>query len=525
MFRKLFSFSNSTLLVALTLSTIAAWYSIIGLTAIFAGAVIPIIIMGSALELAKVVTTVWLRKYWNKCRLFLKVYLVLAVILLAFLTSMGIFGFLSKAHTDQNLVSGDVVAKLNIYDEKIKTAKENIEADRKALKQLDEAVDQIMARSTSEEGAARATAIRKSQQRDRTALAKQIETNQKLIASLNEEASPIRAEVRKVEAEVGPIKYIAAMIYGDDPDANLLERAVRWVIIILVIVFDPLALMLVIAGNQSKEWDKEIREKEQDIDAMPLYVADVGERPTQEELKEINEWVEEPPKVVDTVHNDPHPVGWMFTDPGEHPKDNLQYKDVAQEEQPVAEAELSTQQPETPPVDTGIDIVDRPGDYLTSKEFEGIKVDGEWVQTGPEFKSQPIVIETDGVTKEAYKNLPGQYVEYQGKRMRENVLRSMHPELLALREDSNSPINTNFGNAFPEYAVYGDVFVRTDALPNRVYKFNGNKWIEQKKETSDSYLSDEYVTYLVQKLATGEFDIETMTPAEQDAVENYLKKQ
>ena len=169
-FLSIFSFSNATLLVALSLSTIAAWYSIIGLTAIFAGAVVPIIIMGSVLELAKITTTVWLRKYWKRCTWIMKVYLVPAVIALAVLTSMGIFGFLSKAHMDQGLAGGDSIAKVQILDEKIKTAKDNIEANRKALKQMDEAVDQVMARSDSEKGAEKAVSIRRGQAKERVRL-------------------------------------------------------------------------------------------------------------------------------------------------------------------------------------------------------------------------------------------------------------------------------------------------------------------------------------------------------------------
>ena len=114
---KFLSFSNLTLLVALSLSSVAAWYSIIGLTAIFAGAVIPVIIMGSILEVGKITTTVWLRKYWKRCTWIMKVYLVPAVVALAVLTSMGIFGFLSKAHLDQGIPTGDVAAKVALFDE------------------------------------------------------------------------------------------------------------------------------------------------------------------------------------------------------------------------------------------------------------------------------------------------------------------------------------------------------------------------------------------------------------------------
>ena len=189
--------SYFTLVVALCLSAVAAWYSILGLTAIFAAAVIPIIIMGTILEIAKVTVTVWLHRYWGHARLLMKIYLVPAVVMLALITSMGIFGFLSKAHSDQNLVSGDVLSKISIYDDKIRTERENIEANRRALKQMDEAVDQSMARSSDEKGADKAVALRRGQARERTRLLTEITESQKKIAALNEERAPIAAEVRR----------------------------------------------------------------------------------------------------------------------------------------------------------------------------------------------------------------------------------------------------------------------------------------------------------------------------------------
>jgi len=246
-----------TLAVALSLSVIAAYYSIAGLAAIFAAAVIPIMIMGSILELAKVVVTLWLHKYWHRARWLMKLYLVPAVLMLMLITSMGIFGFLSKAHSDQSLVSGDIIAKIAVYDEKIKTEKENTDVSRKSLKQMDEAVDQVMGRSTDEKGADKAVAVRRGQQKERQRLLAEIAESQKRITALNEERAPIAAEVRKVEAEVGPIKYIAALIYGDSPDTNILEQAVRWVIILLVCVFDPLAIMMLLAASESIKWARE----------------------------------------------------------------------------------------------------------------------------------------------------------------------------------------------------------------------------------------------------------------------------
>jgi len=248
------------LLTGLTISAVAIYYSVVGLTAIFSAAAIPIIIMGSALEIGKLVCASWLKQNWERAPRFMKYYMTIAVVVLMMITSMGIFGFLSKAHNDQTLVSGDVGSKIAIYDEKIKTAKDNIESDRKQLSQMDAAVDQIMARSTSEGGADKANAVRNSQKRDRAALAKDIEANQKLVASLNDEAAPIRAEVRKVDAEVGPIKYIAAFIYGTTPDATMLEKAVTWIIIMIVVVFDPLAVIMLLAAQMTFSWNKKQEE-------------------------------------------------------------------------------------------------------------------------------------------------------------------------------------------------------------------------------------------------------------------------
>jgi len=239
-----------TLFTALLLSTVAAYFSIAGLMAIFAAATIPIAIMGGTLELAKIVTASWVYRNWNTSPVLFRYYLISSTVILSLITSLGIFGYLSKAHNDQNLVSGDVQSRIAIYDEKIKTEKENIEATRKALKQMDEGVDQVLGRSTTETGAEKAVAMRKSQQKERGRLQAEILQSQKSITELNDARAPIAAEVRKVEAEVGPIKYIAALLYTEQ-SVDVLEKAVRWVIIALVMVFDPLAILLLIAANMS----------------------------------------------------------------------------------------------------------------------------------------------------------------------------------------------------------------------------------------------------------------------------------
>ena len=250
------------LLSGLAISGVAEYYSIMGLISIYPAAFWPIVIMGVVLGLGKVTGTVWLKQNWDYAPWFLKTYILPAIVILMIITSLGVFGFLSKAHSDQTLVSGDVQSRIAIYDEKIKTAKENIESNRRQLKQMDEAVDQVMARSSDEKGADKANAIRKSQSRDRVALAKDIEANQKLVIQLNDEAAPIRAEVRKVEAEVGPIKYIAHLLYGENPDANILEKAVIWVTVLIVIVLDPLAVVLLLASQFSFQRFREQEEEQ-----------------------------------------------------------------------------------------------------------------------------------------------------------------------------------------------------------------------------------------------------------------------
>ena len=237
------------LLTALALSGVAAWFSVVGLIAIFAASPFAVAVMAGTLEVAKLVCASWVYNNWHRLPGLIKGYLTVAVVILMFITSMGIFGYLSKAHLDQGVPTGEVSAKVALYDEKIATERANIDTARTALKQMDAQVDQLLNRTDDDKGANRAVAVRKQQAAERKSLQKDIEVAQTAIAKLNEERAPVAAELRKVEAEVGPIKYIAALIYGDNPDVNTLERAVRWVTILLVSVFDPLAVIMLIAAN------------------------------------------------------------------------------------------------------------------------------------------------------------------------------------------------------------------------------------------------------------------------------------
>ena len=297
------------LLTGLTISAVAIYYSVVGLTAIFSAAVIPIIVMGASLEVAKLVCASWLKANWERAPRFIKYYMIIAVVVLMLITSMGIFGFLSKAHNDQNLVSGDVQSKIAIYDEKIKTSRDNIDANRKALKQMDEAVDQVMGRSSDEKGAEKAVQIRRSQQKERARLQSEITAEQKTIATVSQERAPIAAEVRKVEAEVGPIKYIAKFIYGEHgADENMLEKAVTWIIVLIVVVFDPLAVIMLLGAQMTFAWK---REESDPVKAVSIndFVPQPTEFIPKEEIKE--------PEVEYTILDDHHEpdypdVTWPF---------------------------------------------------------------------------------------------------------------------------------------------------------------------------------------------------------------------
>jgi hypothetical protein len=515
-FKRVFTLTNLTLLTALALSSIAAWYSILGLTAIFSAAVIPVIIMGGALEIAKVVTTVWLHKFWDRAGWVLKLYLVPAVIALAFLTSMGIFGFLSKAHSDQSLVSGDVAAKIALFDEKIKISKENIDVNRKALKQLDEGVDQIMGRSTSEQGADKAVAIRRSQQKERGRLLQEIEAEQKKISQLNEQRAPIAAEVRKVEAEVGPIKYIAALIYGDNPDSNLLERAVRWVIILIVAVFDPLALTLVLSANSSRAWEKEKPEQ-------PKYEPDDGPL-TEDQIEQIKETVKEesvPEKEFDYKDHTYlfKPWKWSTSEKVGHQV----YKEP--------EKEIN----EIPCFKCGTILVNAPGigpfcpnkncDVLDGPFLEETTTTTTTLEPTTTTTLAPEII-TDDVTKIAPYRLSGEYALTEDKTIHINALKELKPELFLRSSgfDPNAP-KTGFGTQFPKFANKGETFVRVDALPNRVFKFDGKRWIEISKTTTDSYLyNQEYIKHLIAKIDSGEYDVDLLSENEKQQIEDFLGK-
>jgi hypothetical protein len=238
-----------TLITALSIAGVAAWYSIVGLMAIFAGAVIPIAIMGAVLEVGKLVTAAWLHQNWEKTRWWMKTYLTTAVFLLMFITSLGIFGFLSKAHLEHSISTGGTnELRIANLERQIGNQQRIITDSEKVLGQLDQTV-QVLLDADRIRGRSGALATRKDQAEERSTLNESIDTAYARIEQYQEELSPLQQEKLAIEVEVGPLKYIAELIYGDEAE-DYFDEAVRWVIILLIITFDPLAVVLLLAATQ-----------------------------------------------------------------------------------------------------------------------------------------------------------------------------------------------------------------------------------------------------------------------------------
>lgn len=549
------------LLSGLSISVVAIYYSVMGLMAIFSAAAGPIMIMGVTLEIGKLVIASWVKAQWERAPALMRWYAVAAVTILMLITSLGIFGFLSKAHSDQTLVSGDVQAKIAIYDEKIKTARENIEADRKQLRQMDEAVDQIMARSDSEKGAEKATNIRRSQQRDRGSLAKDIEANQVIIGRLNEESAPVRAENRKVEAEVGPIKYIAAFVYGSNPDASILERAVTWVIILIVIVFDPLAVVMLLASQMTFAWireDKQPRavpestDDQNQLDSETFSTLDdaveqAREQTTHDDLPEPqSNSVELTPFAVAESASLTVPVDVIRApepDPRiaelqahialvEQDRDDLidfvkqnqeDYNKVSDLHQRSMHREVALA---TEIDQLSFEINKLNEELLALKAPPPAPIEYSFEEELHEDIPEPVVEEHRSV--EITKDTQSEIVaDLAGEPLPAPVVDPVPDverpgDYVTAPAPARKPV-AGFGTDFPDNPQRGDLFLRTDFKPTRLFKWNDTKWIEINKGTTDAYTyNDAYIQYLAEKLFSGEYSIDDLSEVEQQQIQTLM---
>ena len=711
------------LFVALCLSGIAAYYSIIGLTAIFAAAVIPIIVMGGVLEVAKLACTVWLHQHWNRVRWVMKAYLVPAVAVLMFITSMGIFGFLSKSHIEQSAMGTEQVEQVKVIDDKLLRAEAKIQrwnaeigrlnrgetsgridglivreqaridtankriqpqidaenakvtglrkqaaieveqqnkrlgdaqkrtnADiiiaEKRLAQLDKDVEAYTSQGTTTGGVftpdvdnvKKGNQLRASQKPERDLLTKAIQkaksteigvasrvqreitkinnrladqikavevTVQKIRNSINptitsananiakytleagssnknvdvrikeleinieniqpeidglrEEKFVFEKQYRQFEAEVGPVKYIAQLIYGDDPDQNLLEAAVRWVIILIVAVFDPLAIMMLLAATETFAWRRQDKElKDATIEALP------GPLPIEENTEESAEEVETEPESEKPINDEKSDdelevAGEENIKPGIETGSDIQEPAENNEEHVTLHVEhIVLPAPEEEkivmhgPMDANIELpetpyVDEP-DYIPNTEIEEeveSVIEEDIVEADFEEPTEEEIqqVEEDIFGwKEEDDNDPTKRAKRIWKRLNPEDTLKHQERLLASGDITELPwqqyveqsdeqleefANSSFGSGnFPTPAIKGDTFIKTDVLPSTLHKFNGTKWIEIDKDKTDAFAyNEEYIQHLIAKLGSGEYDPELLNDAERSQIELQLKNQ
>ena len=716
------------LFVALALSGIAAYYSIIGLTAIFAAAVVPIIVMGGILEVAKLACTVWLHQNWQRARMIMKLYLVPAVAVLMFITSMGIFGFLSKSHIEQSAMGTEQIAQVKVIDDKLiraqakvqrwndeigrlnrgetsgridgliareqeriknanlriqpqidqenakikgfreqatveveqqnkrlSDAQKRTQADialaEKRLAQLDKDVAAYTSQGTIKGGVFTAdidnvkkgNQLRAQQKPERDQLAKSIQqakqneigvasrvqreiTNinkrlseqikgvednvAKIRASINntiesannniakytleagssnknvdarikeleqnieniqpeidelrEEKFVFEKQYRQFEAEVGPVKYIAQLIYGDNPDQNLLEAAVRWVIILIVAVFDPLAIMMLLAATETFAWRREERyattEKQETTVSAVETPEEVPSPLPVEETEQVQE--QEEPEPGQPVENGPADEELSETrsedkfDGGETGVDTEEPK----QDNKTLNRTLHVEHIVLPDPEVG-EKIDYDHEYVPNPEIEEELTGSDLAELEEINKDNTIISESDSETTPTISNETANIYNWQQfeeidlvdpnnpEKRAKRIWKRLNPNdtlknqeameeqgiieevpwqkyIEASDEELDQFVVSGFGTSFPSDPIKGDSFVRVDSLPSKLYRWNGTSWIEIDKNNSDTFANNpEYVQYLIDKLGSGEYDPDLLTDAERLQIESQLKSQ
>jgi hypothetical protein len=661
-----------TLLTALTISGVAIYYSVSGLAAIFSAAVIPIIVMGGVLEVSKLVTAVWLHRYWGLATWWLKTYLSIAVLVLMLITSIGIFGFLSKAHDTASGNATEAIAtvqridgqiareenRIEILEERIASlqsgdgfdvsasitqqetirdgAWERVQGDidyaqgqidrlRDQLAVLDEAVNDLRNRGveviTTDEGGtfrraetetidyvAQAEALYEQQTPQRESIADDIATQQanidryraqaqttindanaeinrlrdqstssqdddlnqidewnadiddiyNVIDQLKDEKFESEQAVRLVESEVGPIRYIAEFFTGtEEADNNLLETAVSWLIMVIIFVFDPLAVLLLIASQytfeQRRKENQSLEKPQPDDDPDPEPMGrwfdmepfgsehgrqhmfnskddDIPDLEDYDKMKaDMQSKPSSPPSAVDDAANVMSGFDLDFSklEPSvKEAKEAFENWELSkfhkklQEEVSVENDQVSEPVPEP--------VLDEPEVITNDPELQA-KID-ETKQAFKEYEGnkEKEVEEPARVSQgKTYQKVRDSeyYIDPEGKQIHENALKAQHPDLFLQADTGARQAGTSFGTTFPMIAVKGDIFVRVDQMPNRVFKFEGKDWMEIDKESTDSYTFDEeYIKYIIAQIKTGEYDIDLLSEAERHQVEVYLTK-
>lgn len=433
------SFSTVLMTVALAISTVAEIYAIIGLATIFAGAQIPVMIFGALLGIGKIVTVIWLRKNWNSAPFFLKSYLFSAAVILSVLTSIGIFGFLSKAHTVSGLAQTGAVLKIEQIDSKIASITTSMNDKKESLALMTKQVNAVMERGTDVYSVNRSVNIRKSQTTERNLLQKEIDEYSNQLVKLNEEKAPYTVQLKTIEAEVGPLKYIAQLVYGS-AEQNMLEKAVQYMTVILVLVFDPLAIALVLAAGYAKDHE------------VAVIVPVAKKKYTRKKKVET-----ESPKVETVVEGEP--------------KKKRPYKKKIKVVAPINEV-----------VDAGIS--------------DSVKIDLMPVKRAG---SHSLADEVSGITRRVIKS-NNEVVIYEGKSVRREDLKQKNSKLfMTPLEESMS--HKHYDWLFPVVAANGEVMTRIDCIPHRMYQFNDGTWKLINERSQHDCVSDpEYITQVKEYL-------------------------
>ena len=375
------------------------------------------------------------------------------------------------------------------------------------------------------------------------------------IDSLRDEKFESEQAVRLVESEVGPIRYIAEFFTGtEDADASLLETAVSWLIMVIIFVFDPLAVLLLIASQytfeQRRKEDSSLEKPEppKDPDPEPLGSGfDMepfgSEHGRQHMLKSKNDipkdTLDDYDKMQADMRSNPSAV-----DDAANVMSGFDL-DFAKLEPSITEAKEAFENWELSKfhkrleeeVSVEKDQVSEPGPEPVLEEPEPISKDPEFLKkiedTKQAFKEyegnkEEEVEEPARVSQgHTYQKVRDSeyYIDPEGKQIHENALKAQHPDLFLQADSGARQAGTSFGTTFPMIAIKGDIFVRVDQMPNRVFKFEGKDWMEIDKESTDSYTFDEeYIKYIIAQIKTGEYDIDLLSEAERHQVEIYLTK-
>ena len=479
-------FGIITLLTALSMATVAAVFAIYGIVAIFAGMPQFALVMGAVIELGKVMGVSWLYRNWSEPTK-IKYFMTPIVLVAMLLTSMGIFGLLSKAHLEQTSPVANNQVQIERLERQIQQENSRIADSESVIAQLDQSV-QVLINFDRIRGPDGALAVRESQSEQRELLRQTIEESVSEINRLEDQRLELVQAVRAIELEVGPIKYIAELIYGDGQDRT--EEAVRWVIIAFIFVFDPMAILLLMAANYTLANRKKKSENNDETDEEKV------EGPTNVPVQMENntpEIVEKHDTIEQTVN--------------EHILDsNNSEQDISIREN-INEPEVEYDDFEESNIEETTNEESEHSDVIQQQSSDNIFT---------RKKSDPRNIETKDVTP--VHDLGNGYVEYENHMYQQNALKELLPHLFETKN------NQRFGKQFPKVAKKADTFVRTDVIPYKVFKFDGKKWNEVNKDQPDTYLYDqEYIKFLISSIDNGEYDIDLLSNDEKNQIEEYLQ--